>query len=104
MLDADRHEVTAARRIEGLGRAAQREVVGLGAAAREDNFVRVGVDECRHRRARLVQFRFGELAIGVDGRWIAVAIGQRASDGGDDLREGRRGGIVIEVDAHDCPS
>ena len=49
-------------RLERLGGAANREVVRLGAAAREDDLGRIGADQGGDRRPRLVERRLGLLA------------------------------------------
>ena len=61
VFDRARDEMTAAGRLERVGGAADREVVRLGAAAREHDLRRIAVDERRHGRSRLVERRFGLL-------------------------------------------
>ncbi len=90
--------------LERLGDAAQREVVRLGAAAREDDFGRLGADELRHRRPRLVEDRLGALAEMMDARRVAEVLGVRAVMTLDDRRVDRGGRVVVEVDrASDAP-
>ena len=48
-------EMTPAGRLERFGHAAQREVVGLGAAAGEDDLGRLGADQRRDRGAGVVE-------------------------------------------------
>ena len=45
VLDGAGNQVASPGRLERLGGAADREVVGLGAAAREDDFRRLGADQ-----------------------------------------------------------
>jgi hypothetical protein len=44
VLDAAGDEVAASGRLERLGRAPYRQIVGLGAAGRVNDFGRIGVD------------------------------------------------------------
>ena len=87
----------------GLGDPQDGEVVGLGAAAGEDEPVRLEVAEVGAEN-------FGDLFAGVfkaaagvlarlvlTGR-VGVALGEAAGNGVSDLRAGRRGGAVVEVD------
>jgi len=101
VLDGARDDVTPARRaIEKFGRlcrAAQREVVGLGAAAGEHDLGRLGPDQLCDRRARLVQHRLGALAEVMHARRVAEVFAQRARHGLDDRRVRRCGRVVIEV-------
>ncbi len=81
--------VTILRRPEGsscLGRASQREVVGLRPAARQHDLARVGVDEPRDARACVVEHRFGTLAEGVHGRRITKFGAEYTINGVDHLR------------------
>ena len=55
-----------------LERPAQREVVGLGAAAREDDLARLRLDGRRDLVARAVHGRTRGAALGVDARRIAM--------------------------------
>ena len=55
VFDRARDQMPASGRLERLGGAADREVVRLGAAAREHDLRRIGVDQGRDRRPRLVQ-------------------------------------------------
>ena len=71
---------------ERLGDAAQGEIVGLGAAAGEDDLGRLGADQRRHRRPRLVQHRFGPLPEMVDARRVAELVAQSARHRLDDWR------------------
>ena len=101
VLDAARDDVALARRrLERLGGAAQREVVGLGAAAREHDLGRLRADELPDRRARLVEQRLGALPEVMDARRVAEVVGERAGHGLDDRRVRRGGGVVVEVGRH----
>ena len=60
--------------LERLGGAADGEVVGFGAAAGEDDFRRIAVDERRHRRPGLVEGGLRLLAEVMDTRRIAEKI------------------------------
>ena len=103
VLDAARNEVPAARRFERLGRAAEGEVVGLGAAAREDDLRRFRADQRADLGARLVQARLRALAEMMDARRVAEILRQHARHRLGHLRRhgGRR--VVIEVDTHLIP-
>ena len=100
VLDRAREQMTTAGRLERLGGAADGEVVRLGAAAREHDFGRIGIDERRHRRSGVVQDRFGLLAEMMHARGIPELVAGRANDGLDDL--GREGGrrVVVKIDTH----
>jgi len=74
-------------------------IVGFGAAAREDNFLRAGIEKCCDLIASGFDGSAGALADGVDGGGVAEFGGEigkhRIEDGGFD----RGGGVEIEVDA-----
>ena len=70
-------QVTAAGRLERLGGAADREVVGLGAAAGEHDLRRVGADQRRDRRSRVVERRLGLLAEVMHARRVAEHVARR---------------------------
>ena len=63
-----------AGRLEGLGGAPDREVVGLGAPAREHDFGRIGVQEPRYCRPCVVESGLGLLPIVMNTRCIAEKI------------------------------
>ncbi len=89
-----------ARRLECLGDAPDREIVGFGSAAREHDFGRLGLDQIGNRRARLVEDGFGPLPELVDARRVAEFVGEDAGDPVDDLGIDRGRSVVIEVNAH----
>ena len=78
VLDARRDEVPPAGRLERLGGAAQREVVGLGPAAREHDVARLGVDQRGDGRRASSTTRLGPLAERVDGRRVAELVAEHA--------------------------
>ena len=103
VLDRGDNQVPPARRLEGLGGAAQGGVVALGATGGEDDFGRLGAQQPGHRGARLVERGLRLLAEMVDARRVAPGVaghGGEAFESGRDER-GRR--VVVEVDARHCP-
>jgi hypothetical protein len=86
VFDRRGHEMSPAGRFEGLGRAADGQVVGLGASAREHDFGWIGP--------------LGLLAKVMHARRIAEHLPTDASDGVDDLRGWRARRVVVEVDTH----
>ena len=82
-----------------LGDAFNRQVVGLGRAAREDNFLRVRADEIRHLLARLVHRFFGFPAEGmVAARRVAEMSREIRDHDLHDARIDRRGRVIVHVD------
>ena len=71
MLDRAGDEVSASSRLERFGRAADREIVRFGPAAREDYFGRFGADERRDGAASVIQDRLRPLPVLMNARWIA---------------------------------
>ena len=94
MLDRRRHEAIALAATR-LQRAAQREVVRLGAAAGEDDLARRRADRRRDLLARGVDEGVRGLALGVDARRIAghVAVDARHRLGHLGV-DGRRRGVI----------
>ena len=86
--------------LERLGRAANREVIGLGAAAGEDDFRRFGADEGGNGAPRVVDCGLCLLPVVMNTRRIAEKIleGAHHGIGGRRIDRGRR--VVIEVNAH----
>jgi hypothetical protein len=74
VFDRARDQLPPAARLERVRCAADREVVGLRAAAREHDFRRIAVHERRDRRSRLVERGLGLLAEVMDARGIAEKI------------------------------
>ena len=73
MLDRGRDDVVAAAPA-GRRNAAQREVIGLGASAREDHLVRLAMEYCRHGAARVVE-PFARLArLVIDARSVTPGV------------------------------
>ena len=79
--------------------AEDRVVVGLGAAAGKDNFLRAGVEERGHLIARGFDRGPGALAEGVDRGGVAKIGGEIGKHGLEDGGLDRGGGVVIEIDA-----
>ena len=100
VLDRGRDQMSAAGRLERFGGAAQREVVGLGAAAREDDLGRLGADERRDRRSGVIERRLGPLAEGVDADGLPNCVGRARDDGLDHLGASGCRRVVVEVDPH----
>ncbi len=67
-------QMTSAGGLERLGGTADREVVGFGPAAGEDDFRRIAVDERRHRGPCLVNSGLRLLAVVMNTRRIAEKI------------------------------
>src|SRR4051812_17919068 len=98
MLDRRRDDVGTSRG-RCLIDAAEREVVGLGAAGREDDLVGVRADVQRNRRPSLIDGLTGPLRLDVDRRWVVPHLAQVGEHGLYYPRVGRRGGGVVEIDA-----
>src|SRR5262249_28396690 len=75
------------------------EVVGLGGAACEDDFVRIGAEECRGTFAGVFQNLAGAAASPMGAGWIAVGFGEERPHGLQHRREKRSRSIVVEVDS-----
>jgi hypothetical protein len=82
--------------------AADRHVAGFGAAAGEDDLVRLRADQRRDMAARGVDGVFGAAAQRVTGRRVAERVAQERQHGVEHIRRDRRGGVVIEIDRHAC--
>ena len=74
-------------------------IVGFGAAAGEDDFLRAGVEERGDLFAGGFNCSAGALAEGVDGRGIAKLSGKIGEHGVQDGGLDGGSGVVIEVDA-----
>ena len=100
VLDGAGHQVLSAGRLEDLGGPSKGQVVGLRAAAREDDLGRVSADQCGRRGTGLVDHRLGLLAEVVEARCVAEDVPADPGDGLDGLRGhgGRR--VVVKVDTH----
>ncbi len=100
MLDPARDEMPASGRLERIGRATKREVVRLGAPAREHDLRRVAVQQRRHRRSCVVHHRLCLLAEVMHARRVAENVAGGARHRVDHfLREGCRR-VVVKVDTH----
>ena len=82
-----------------LERPAQREVVGLGAAAREDDLARLRLDGRRDLVARAVHGRTRGAALRIDARGIAMCVVQHAGHGLGDLGVHRRRRGMVQINA-----
>jgi hypothetical protein len=100
VLDRSRYQMAPAGRLERFRHSAEGEVVRLGPAAREHDLGRLGREQLRDARARLVEHCFGALTEMVDARGVAEFVAQHAHHHFGDRRVDRRGCVVIEVDAH----
>ena len=85
---------------ERLSGAANREVIGLGAAAGEHHLGRFGAHQRGHGCARLVQGRLCLLPVVMNTRRIAEKVCERSRHRLGDGRIDRGGRVVIEVNAH----
>src|SRR5882672_12714746 len=74
-------------------------VVGLGAAAGEDDFLGAGADECGDLLARCFHSAAGTLTGSVDGSSVAKFLGEIGKHGVEHFWLDGSGGIEIEVDA-----
>lgn len=87
----------------GVGRAAQkaekREIVGLGAAAGEDDFLGIAVEERGDLTAGHFEALLGDLAVMMDTGGVAGSVAQHGGEGFKNLGRDGRGRIVIEVSA-----
>ena len=97
MLDRGDHDLAAADRAD-VQRAQDGGVVALGAAGREDDLARIGAEERRHFRAALLDHLRQAAAELVDAGRVAVVFGEIRQHGGDGLRRGARGGVVVQID------
>ena len=97
VLDRGRHDVAPRARRE---HAAQRRVVRLGGARGEEHLARRGAEQLRDLLARALERRARRGALGVRAGRIAPALAQRRRHGVHDLRAHRRGGVVVQIDAH----
>ena len=84
-------------------RSPPREVIGLGAAAGEDDLVRLRADRVRDLLARFVDQHARRPPLGIDARGIAMHIPVDLRHGGGDLGVHRRCRGVVEVDASHRP-
>ena len=83
----------------GRGDGAEGEVVGFGAAAGEDDLVRLRAEYFGDGAAGGVEALAGFAGLGVDAAGVAPGAGEVGQHGVDDARIDGRGGGVIEVDA-----
>ena len=82
----------------GARHAENGEIVGLGAAAGEDDLRRGGVDERGHLAARGFQALLGGLSEMVDAGRVTIHLSEARHHRLEDLRIDRCGGVVIEVE------
>ncbi len=81
VLDARRDEVPASGHFEGFRGPANREVIGLGAAAGEDDFRRFGAHQGGHGAPRVVDCGLCLLSVVMNTRRIAEKMLKRAHHG-----------------------
>ncbi len=101
VLDGGGDQVLPSGGLERLGDAAQREVVGLGPAAREHDLGRLAPDQRRDGTSRIVQNALRALAEVVNARRIAELIPEHAHDHFQDAGIDRRRGVVVEIYPHE---
>src|ERR1035437_5264587 len=82
----------------GAGEAEDGEIVGLGAAAGEDDLGGTGIDERGHLAARGFQALLGGLSEMVDAGRVTIHLSEARHHRLEDLRIDRCGGVVIEVE------
>ena len=95
VLESARHERP--RCVEERG--AQRDVVRLGAARREDHVARVAAGQAGNRFARVLDAGARRAARGVHARGIAPGVAGGARHRVDDFGQRRRRGVPVEVHA-----
>ncbi|GGY00391.1 hypothetical protein GCM10010358_62700 [Streptomyces minutiscleroticus] len=87
-----------ARAAGGEDGPAQREQVGLGAGAGEDDLVRTGPEQGGHLLAGRRERGARPVAVGVGAGGVAEELGEVGQHRPDDARVDRGGGVVVEVD------
>src|SRR5262249_55680245 len=95
MLDRAAHEMAGRFTCE----AKDRQVVRLGGAAREDDLVSIGVEQCSGLFARVLQSLPGTPSDAVRAGRIAVRVGRVRPHRLPDGRQHRRRGVVVEINA-----
>ena len=93
------HDHVAALERKRAGAADHAQVVGLGAAAREDDLRGRGVQERGHLRARVLDSPTGLLTEGVGAGGVPEVLAEIGEHRLEDLGADGGAGIVIEVDA-----
>ena len=103
MLHGRRHDPVAAG-LAGPGGALEREVVGLGAARREDDLAAVGLEAAGHPLVRFVERGPGRPPEAMGRARVPELLGQERQHGVERLAPQWGRGGVIEVDRHgpDC--
>ena len=96
VLDTRRDDVVAGGEAVAKG-AEEREVIGLGAAAGENDFLRIAMEERGHLAAGHLQALPGDLAAIMDTGSVAVHFACDGKERLEDLRRGRSGSVVIEI-------
>ena len=96
MLDRRRDHVLL-RAVHVAHNAEQRQIIGLGAAADEYDFLRLAADKRRRLPPRQLQALLGHLAEMMDTGRVTVHFGQTRHHRLDDLRGHRRRRIMVEV-------
>ena len=87
----------------GFTKPEDREVVGLGAAAGEDDLGGAAAEQLGHRLARALDRRPRLLSMMVDGRRVAEVLAEVGPHGLQHLGQHGRGRVVVEIDsAHRC--
>ena len=100
VLDCAGNQMLSAGRLERLGHAPDREIVGLRAAARVHDFRRLSVDKGGNGCPRLVESGFRPLSEVVDARGVAELVPCHGHDGIEDVGADRGCRVVVEIDAH----
>ena len=85
--------------IARLGQSEDRQVVGFGAAAGEDDLRRAASQQRRHRLARALHRRPRLLSVMMDGGGVPEVLAEVRLHGLKDLGQHGRGGVIVEIDA-----
>ena len=93
-------EMLSPRRLDRFRRAANRQVVALGAAGGEDDLGGVGADQRADGAAGLVQGCFGLLTEMMDAGCIAPHVAHRLGHPVGDQRIQRSCRVMVQIDAH----
>jgi hypothetical protein len=97
MFDRADHQVALVR-LQCARHTQQRQVVGLGRAARERDLLGPRADQCSHLFARPGNSLRGASTEGVGAGGIAVLATQPRQHGNQHLRRNRGGGVEVEID------
>src|SRR5579862_4893191 len=83
--------------IAGLHQSRDRQIVGFGAAAGEDDFRRAAAEQRSNRLPRLLDGRSSFLPVAMNRRRIAEALAKIRAHGSEHFRQNRGGSVIVEV-------